>query len=409
MLHNEHTTISYKDITDLKATRAVLASLECEGFRLPDSPYEVNHEGIYWLDSLVKMCRQAEIYYTITIRSGPGRVDVWKEGAKLGKSTIWTNPDEQALYASIAREIAERYYDDTLFVGLAPILEPNPFFDQLYITPEHLRTLLSNNNVDVNKFQKQIIDSVRKSAPLLPLLIQNVAYSSAEFFSLIEKQSDSYCVYEFHCYRPIGYANNENENTATYPGMFISATEMKTAFHDKDYFREKIFFAVRDFQSQHNVPVFLGEFGIAKEQNGGAQLIRDMTDICIEQGWHFAYWVWRERMKTHWHYENRAPEYMEAILESFVKGTNSVNDTPDARLGLTIAPNPAHNFITLKFNRECAPQISVYNTLGIQINNIVTYTYGNEKTFDISSLTNGVYFISVKYNKIQFYGSFIKY
>ena len=150
-----------QDFIDLKATGANLVQLGIAGFLDVDPPYNVNQIEINTTDSLINFCRFAGLYYTIAIRSGPGRRDVYLESeANQPKSTIWKNRDEQILYGHMLREITDRYKNDTFFVGLGIIVEPNPLFDSLQLNALTLRNNLARNGIDFKFINQTLIDSV---------------------------------------------------------------------------------------------------------------------------------------------------------------------------------------------------------------------------------------------------------
>lgn len=59
-----------------------------------------------------------------------------------------------------------------------------------------------------------------------------------------------------------------------------------------------------------------------------------------------------------------------------------------------IYPNPAHDFLTIKWNESTITSIRVLNTLGIEVSNIHV-TRQNITTISISGLSDGMYFMEV--------------
>ncbi|MBM4176220.1 MAG: glycoside hydrolase family 5 protein [Ignavibacteria bacterium] len=352
-----------EDIADLKASGANYAMLGCFGFQDVDSPYTVKQNYIDEIDSLVKYCRTVGIYYAIAVRQGPGRRDVYLESTGLAnKSTIWKRPDEQNLYASMLKDITSRYLPDSLFAAIIPIVEPNPLFDDTAYPPELFKNKLDAEGIIMKDIYSLFIDSIRTVSTDIPIVVQNVSYSSAEYFSILEKQSDHFTVYEFHSYRPQAYTKQEAPNTKTYPGMYFSIEWFSNMLHDKNFFKTTIYEFVIAFQDSHHVPIVMGEFGVMKQQNGGIQFLTDLSDIALERGWHFAYWDWR-RGDGMWNYELMGADYWNAVKASFIKPTTSVsldNDIIPNEFRISSYPNPfnpktkikifspVNDFLTLK-------------------------------------------------------------
>jgi hypothetical protein len=182
------------DFADYSTIGATFAYLASEGFRSNISPYSSVPVSIQATDSYVALCHTINMPYALAIRQGPGRSDVWDEGQKTQpKSTIWTNTNEQALYASMLREIVKRYKNDSLFIGIAPIMEPNPFFDSVYFDTASLHKFFVRNNVDFQKIMQTCVDSIRSVSLDIPILIQGPAFAAPEFiplaFSVISKRN----------------------------------------------------------------------------------------------------------------------------------------------------------------------------------------------------------------------------
>lgn len=288
--------LTQEDFNDLKATGANLAILQTQGLVKDTFPYGSNDPFyIEGLDALVNYCRNAGLYYVISVRSGPGRRDVWEEGEGLVKpSTIWTNKKEQKLYANMLKEIVQKYLGDKLFVGLDMIQEPNPYDDDAYGLPlDVLDRRLTADGIDVNHIYSIFIDSIRTVDPDLPLIVQSVHWSDPEYFSLIELQDDDKIIYNTHCYNPHEYSHADKPKRSKYPGTFWVNTLDREEFWDKDFIRNTILAPVRAFQVKHNVPILLGEFGLQYAQGGGKQYLTDMVEIAYEFGWHFTFWSFR--------------------------------------------------------------------------------------------------------------------
>ncbi|MBI5326482.1 MAG: cellulase family glycosylhydrolase [Ignavibacteriae bacterium] len=334
------------DYQDLKATGANLAQLGIDGFDYVDPPYEVNTDAITATDSMVKHCKTVGLYYTLTVRSGPGRRDVYFESVGEPKSTIWKNATEQEKYAQMLKEIVERYKDDSLFVGIGLIVEPNPLFENiLLLNAKMMKDALDKDSIDFKAINQLFIDKIRNADTTIPIIIQNFKYSCPEFFAIVDTFSDKYYLYEFHSYRPIGYASNNTPNSVTYPGKFISINDLTEIYFDKNVLKKNVFYFVDSIQKATGKPIFLGEFGILYEQGGGPLFLNDMYEICMEEGWHFAIWDFRsDRGSDAWDYEKKSPEYWQTVLNMF-KITGAEDNQYIVRDNIVIYPNPAVNYI----------------------------------------------------------------
>ncbi len=378
---------SLQDMLDLKATGANLAQINVsQGIVFPDPPYEADEEGTASLDSMVSYCRQVNLYYTIAVRVGPGRQDVSSDGEDgMPLSTIWTNPQEQKLYASMLKDIVQRYQSqtDTLFVGLNMIVEPNPFLVE-FDTPADLDSAMQANGIDVNALYKMCIDSVRTSDPEIPLIVQSAFHSNPEFWGLLEKQEDPLVVYDFHTYDPFDYTHSEIMNSQTYPGLYYNVTKDDDVLYNKAFYADVVFARVKAFQEAHNAPIFMGEFGMQFPQNGGAQFLKDLHSIAVVNGWHFALWSYRPDNDPdfmNFDYEKWENTYWNTILSFFTANPVSVESKDsDSNVPRTLRlfqnyPNPFNPETKIEYQLPQSGRVKlvIYNLLGQKV-----YTLVNE-------------------------------
>lgn len=388
---------SREDYEALRAAGANYCHLNVRGFREPEAPYETNPELIAECDSAVARCRAAGLYYSLTVRRGPGRSDVWREDVGLSpNSTIWTNPEEQKLYASTISDMVSRYLGDTLFVAISPILEPNPLFDEIYFSAKQLKSMCEEDGIDVAALLDLIADSVRSVDPYIPIIFQNFAYSNPDFFSEFRPSDDPYPIYEFHCYRPLGYPTENEPKSQRYPGHFLHVGDNSYRFINKDFIDKEILKYINSLQTRTRKPIIMGEFGLQFEQHGGPILLKDLTDICVERGRHFAYWVWRGKSSTgSWDYEAKSEDYMLAVEESFEK--TQIYETFDKN-SLAVYPTVASDYVFLEATSRTPGKLSVFDATGKRIadvtNELNFYAPGDVSTvrFECSGLAPGVYF-----------------
>jgi hypothetical protein len=394
-------THQLKDYKDLKATGANLVQLSIDGFNYVDSPYYLNYDAINATDKMVAFCDSVGIYYTIAVRSGPGRRDVAVEGENPAiKSTIWSNHVEQIKYSQMLKEIVERYKKDSLFVGIGLMLEPNPLFDVLHINAQSLKVDLEKDSIDFKAINQLFIDEVRKADTTMPIIVQNFQYSCPEFFAITDTFSDKYIVYEFHSYRPLLYPKDTVPNSKTYPGIYPSVNDLKMIPFDKSVLRDNVFRYVDSVQKVTGRPIFLGEFGIMYEQHGGPLFLNDVYEICREKGWHFALWAFRPGSKDDaWDYEQKNPEYWDTVLNMFKRITYVDDNSNSASDGLLkVYPTLARDKITIQINTLNSISLKIFDMLSNEISDITSmFSSGNsEINYDVSLLPEGLYFLQLQ-------------
>ncbi len=402
-----------QDIIDLKSTDANFVMIGCFGFREVEAPFNIVDANIQQIDSMVSYCRQTGVYYSIAVRQGPGRRDVYLESEGIApQSTIWTNATEQSHYAGMCGEIAERYNGDTLFVGLNLFVEPNPLFNTpCILTPELLEQCMILNNINVRDLMALCIDSVRSIDPDLPIIVANVQYSTPEYFSILQPQADPFVIYDFHNYVPQQYVKADTANSVAYPGDYLSISTLGIAHYDRSFLENQTFSKVVEFQQQTGSPIIMGEFGLLHPQIGGEQYLADLTDIAICNGWHFAYWDYR-RPGSDWDYEEWGVNYWDTVKYSFIKdcSTNIMNLNNMEHSELIVFPNPSQHEINIDFKNADADflkTISIFNLSGQLIFSIEAID-PHTSIVNISDLPKGYYWLKVQSSRSSFAKQIIK-
>ena len=82
------------------------------------------------------------------------------------------------------------------------------------------------------------------------------------------------------------------------------------------------------------------------------------------------------------------------VVYTFNLSQNSLGVEGTNLKGFSLYPNPANNVLNLKYNGEA--NISIFNVIGKEIQST---TVNQEKTIDISNMTNGVYFLKISDGK----------
>ncbi len=263
-----------------------------EGFRDFSKPYDINEVGKQHIICMASYAHNAGLYYTIAVREGPGRYDV----AKGKESPIWTDQQMQEKYGLMLKEIAAEFLEDSLFVGLVLTVEPDPLSGN-WDNVNELKSALQSQNIDLHSINELWIDEIRTVTNDLPLMVQSAESSNPEFWGdelFLKKQTDPFIVYEVHSYEPFDYTHARRKDHETYPftGWNIT-TNNNEEIWDKAFYENTIFKHVISFQQRHQVPIYLGEFGMYYPQLNGDTYLSDIHSISVSNGWSFCLWTWR--------------------------------------------------------------------------------------------------------------------
>ncbi len=297
-----------QDFIDFKNYGGNFFQIGTFGWQAEDPPYAVKQQNIDGTDLLVGYCRQAGLYYSIAVRSGPGAYDTYLESNGLtGESRIWesSNSSERELYKNMLGNIVSRYSADSLFVGIVLVVEPRPKVKQIPSNKSETYKFFLENifNIHMDWVYQEFVQHIRTIDPEIPVIVENFAYSTPELFPAY-KIDDPFIVYSAHNYQPNEYTKAGIIFSRTYPGTYFNLTYLAQKYYDKEFISNTVFGRVKEFEEQTGKPVLLGEFGMLNPQHGASQFIGDVLDICTENGWHFALWDWRRSSSMEWNIEN---------------------------------------------------------------------------------------------------------
>jgi len=394
---------SLQDLINLKASGATIVYLTTEGFLDEAAPYDTLRQNISDLDTRVGYCDAAGVRYALAVRRGPGRGDVYLQSVKLDPiSSVWTNKSEQQLYGSMLRWMAARYASDTLFVGITPTTEPNPFSDNpanyCCVDTTEMLKFFSDSGVDFTAITQLWVDSIRAGSKNVPVLIQGPDYSDPDIFPLVPIVNDPYPVYEFHSYRPTSYAEAPTSNSVVYPGQYLNFIPPEEVTFDKAFIKDSVFRFVNAIEKETGAPIFLGEFGLELPQTGGPQFLTDISNIAIENGWAFAYWDWHTKTDSFWNYPKWGGGSWPAILASLVEGKSGVIENAPSTGGLIVSQSSTPGELSVYWPEMeqlgIAADVNIFDILGREVR---TLTRNSSRfTMDISGLENGIYILTLR-------------
>jgi hypothetical protein len=299
---------TFQDFLDFKNFGGNLFNVGTFGWMEVDPPYATIQQNIDGTDLLVSYCRQAGIYYTIAVRSGPGAYDTFVESHDPDvESRIWESTDtgERILYGNMLKDIVSRYSEDSLFVGIVLVVEPRPKVRVIPTNKSDVYKMFLESifNIHMDAVYNEFIGDIRTVDQNIPIILENFAYSTPELFPSYEV-NDHYVIYSAHMYMPKEFTNSDSDYTMVYPGTYFNLTYLGLKYYNKDFISNTVFSPVKNFGIATNKPVLIGEFGVMKPQIGSDIYIGDVLDLCVDNGWHFALWDWRRGSGKQWNIES---------------------------------------------------------------------------------------------------------
>jgi aryl-phospho-beta-D-glucosidase BglC (GH1 family) len=287
-------TITRQDIQDLRNQGANLINASYPGVFTEAAPYQVSPTALDYLDNLIGWAEEVGIYVVIHFRTGPGR----NEGAIVLEGdpdfAVWSDQAAQDAWTEMWRLTAERYRGSPVVVGYDLMVEPHPntlIDPDGELEPYELQDQVAGTLMDWNALAAEITAAIRQVDPDTPIIVNSLGWAAAAWFPALQPSGDPRTIYSLHAYDPDVYImQDEGKTTYHYPDVVDDYGE--TITFDRAWLDEN-YPPVREFAGQHNVPIYVGEFGTLRWVPEAAAFLYDQTDLFEQYGWNYAVYVWR--------------------------------------------------------------------------------------------------------------------
>lgn len=286
--------ISRQDVQELRDLGANLINASYPGLFTVEPPYEVNPTALAYLDDLVGWAEEVGIFVVIHFRTGPGRNEAAITLESDPLFAVWTEQEAHDAWVEMWRFTAERYRNSPAVVGYDLMVEPHPnsLIDPDYeLEPAAVQAEMVGTLLDWNALAAEITAVIRQVDPDTPIIINSLSWGSAAWFAALQPTGDLRTVYSLHAYDPDVYIiQEEGETNIRYPDVVDDYGERIT--FDRTWLEEN-YRPVREFAQQHNVPIYVGEFGALRWVPDVTTFLSDQMELFEQYGWNYAVYVWR--------------------------------------------------------------------------------------------------------------------
>jgi len=253
---------------------AFLKSLGVNSLRIPFNykyfiddqyPDRYKEDGFRYLDHVVSLCEQFEIYAILDMHSVPGGQNPdWHCDTSSGLPLFWEYGALRDTAIGLWGHIARHYRDNPWVAAYDIVNEPS---------------MVTNAKV-FNEFYDKVIAEIRKHDPHHIIFIEGNRFTTD--FSMLDPVDDSQVAYEFHFYPFV------DEPAVLSPEMDRARRkEIFAADFDK-------LLSIRD---KYKRPVWCGEFGIVLEPESidfQVSIIEDMVELCEAHDVSWALWTYKD-------------------------------------------------------------------------------------------------------------------
>ena len=246
-------------------------------------PKETSEQYLNWgrehmkaLDAILPELRKHGIKVVIDLHSGPNPVN-----ELLQNVGVWSLP-AQDMIVELWKEIARHYRGNPNIYGYDILNEPL----------EANYAYQPGGALDWNRLAERIAQAIRKIDPETPIIVSSAVGGNAVGFAALRPIDVGNVIYTVHFYLPFGYTHQgvfQNPLIETpYPGVKYDGRTW-----NKEQLRNALK-AVVDFQKRNQVPILVGEFGVARWAPGAEQYLNDCIELFEEYGWDWIYHAFRE-------------------------------------------------------------------------------------------------------------------
>jgi cysteinyl-tRNA synthetase len=283
-----------QDVQDLRDLGANLINASYPGLFSVQPPYEIDPATLTYLDNLVGWAEEVGVYVVIHFRTGPGRNDAAITFAGEPIFSVWDDQGAHDAWVEMWRFTAERYRNSPAVVGYNIMVEPHPntlVDPEGVLEPQDVQERLQGTLMDWNALAAEASAAIRQVDDKTPIIINSLNWASAEWFPVLQPTGDSRTIYSLHTYDPGVYTNQlEGEDDYQYPSVVEDEGELIE--FDRTWLEENIR-PVNEFAREHQVPIFVGEFGLLRWVPNAPAFLQDQISLFEETGWNHAAYVWR--------------------------------------------------------------------------------------------------------------------
>lgn len=225
------------------------------------------------LDSLLPVCKELGIKVCVDLHTPPGGRNANSE------CRIFKEERFQEAFVAVWEKIAARYKGNPAVWGYDLVNEP-------------VEGVVGEGLVDWHALATLTARRVRAIDPEHAIIVEPAPWGGVEGLDWFEPLDVPGVVYSVHMYQPFQFTHQGiygNPTGVEYPGK-VQGNQW-----DKEGLR-RAFKPAIDYQRDYGVHIYVGEFSAIRWAPGesACNYLRDVIEICEEQGWDWAYHAFRE-------------------------------------------------------------------------------------------------------------------
>ena len=226
-------------------------------------------------------------------------------------SRLWKEEKYHEQTCRFWKDLAQRLKNHPAVVGFNIQNEPHPevFFGNPSFWKNELDAwyeTIKGTPADLNLFYSKVISAIREVDEKTPIIVETGLYATPWAFSYLKKINDPHIIYSFHMYEPYNFTTQRiNNNRYQYPGI-VPIEDLGTDFDMNKNSLKEFLNPVVDWVKKNTIPanrIWAGEFGCSRKVAGVEKYLSNLIEIFNENGWHWAFYSFREDVWDSMDYE----------------------------------------------------------------------------------------------------------
>ena len=264
-------------------------------FEDDEAPFKYKESGFARLDKVLHACEKHGLYVILDLHSAQGWQNVhWHSDNANRHSLLWTTSQYQDRYISLWAEFARRYKNSAVIAGYDILNEPNSN-SEYGDYPWNIYSNYKPRYDRMNSLFRRVVAAIRKNDTKHIIFLEGDNY--AKDFAGFDAPYDDNIAYSSHNYTVPGFGPGQ------YPGtIHPRSASAGSAGQQWDRARQETFFLNADgtkFTKQHNVPLWVGEFGSVfngppEENPDRLRALDDQIGIFEQHNAHWTTWNYKD-------------------------------------------------------------------------------------------------------------------
>jgi endoglucanase len=242
---------------------------------------------------------------------------------------LWREEGYLSQSANFWRDLARRLKGHAAIVSYNILNEPHPElatgFENHGADFTKWYAKVKDTAADLNRFNATIVEAIRQVDKETPIVIDSGLWASPSAITYLQPLKDDKVLYSVHMYEIYEFTSQKPINRdASYPGkVFKTVGDKKVEVSLDRKELENILRPVMEWQKKYKVPanrMIVGEFGCQRKVKGAASYLEDLIQIFNQQGWHWAFYAFREDVWDAMDYELGAGPVPAGYWQAVEKG-----------------------------------------------------------------------------------------